>query len=455
MTPVPLAALAATLDRDDPPPARRRARSRRCGTGSTSCRSTAARELGPDGHPRRGGFLPPVPLPRRMWAGGRLEFRAAARASAMRSSATSTIASVETEGGTQRRARLRRSCATRSRPPASSPIVEEHDIVYREAPRAGDAPPAKKPAPADATWRRDVVPDDVLLFRYSALTFNGHRIHYDRRYVTDGRRLSRPRRARPADRDAAGRPRCATASRRARACDIRVPRGARRCSTSRRSPSADGREPDGSRPRSGRRTRTGSLAMEATATRALSRADADADAMSNPPIRIRTSATRSATSARSFPAEYFREIDEARGYPGRVRRRADQGRLARRADPAGVRRLGPRAHRGVGHHGGDQPLRRQLRRVPRPDVQHGHAAAPRLGGAEARATCRRSRAASCGCSRWRVTEPTTGTDTTKIKTDRGAQGRPLRRQRAEGLDLARPALGPHDPARAHDAARPR
>ena len=63
-------------------------------------------------------------------------------------------------------------------------IVEEHDIVYREAPRAGDAPPAKKPAPADAEWRRDVVPSDVLLFRYSALTFNGHRIHYDRRYVT-------------------------------------------------------------------------------------------------------------------------------------------------------------------------------------------------------------------------------------------------------------------------------
>ena len=63
-------------------------------------------------------------------------------------------------------------------------IVEEHDIVYREAPRAGDPPATRKPAPTDAAWRREVTPDDVLLFRYSALTFNGHRIHYDRRYVT-------------------------------------------------------------------------------------------------------------------------------------------------------------------------------------------------------------------------------------------------------------------------------
>ena len=64
--------------------------------------------------------------------------------------------------------------------------------------------------------------------------------------------------------------------------------------------------------------------------------------------------------------------------PSRVRRRADQGRLAGGADPAGVRRLGPGPGRGLGDHGGDQPLRRQLRRLPRPDVQHGHAAAPRL-----------------------------------------------------------------------------
>src|SRR6185436_4219131 len=61
---------------------------------------------------------------------------------------------------------------------------EEHDIVYRNAPKPGDAAPAPKPAPADADWTRRLVPDPVLLFRYSALTFNGHRIHYDHPYVT-------------------------------------------------------------------------------------------------------------------------------------------------------------------------------------------------------------------------------------------------------------------------------
>jgi len=64
-------------------------------------------------------------------------------------------------------------------------LLEFHDIVYREAPVAGAAPPPPVPAPADAAWLREIVPDDVLLFRYSALTFNGHRIHYDRRYVTE------------------------------------------------------------------------------------------------------------------------------------------------------------------------------------------------------------------------------------------------------------------------------
>ncbi|MFM8866278.1 MAG: SDR family NAD(P)-dependent oxidoreductase, partial [Limnohabitans sp.] len=63
-------------------------------------------------------------------------------------------------------------------------IHEEHDIVYRDLPAAGEPAPAGVPAPQDAHWTREIVPDDVLLFRYSALTFNGHRIHYDRRYVT-------------------------------------------------------------------------------------------------------------------------------------------------------------------------------------------------------------------------------------------------------------------------------
>ncbi|MCC2634796.1 MAG: hypothetical protein K0S48_2682, partial [Ramlibacter sp.] len=64
-------------------------------------------------------------------------------------------------------------------------VSEEHDIVYRAPPQPGDPAPPPQAAPAQAAWSREIVPDDVLLFRYSALTFNGHRIHYDRKYVTE------------------------------------------------------------------------------------------------------------------------------------------------------------------------------------------------------------------------------------------------------------------------------
>ena len=64
-------------------------------------------------------------------------------------------------------------------------LTEEHDIVYRALAAPGETAPPPTPAPKDATFSREIVPDDVLLFRYSALTFNGHRIHYDRRYVTE------------------------------------------------------------------------------------------------------------------------------------------------------------------------------------------------------------------------------------------------------------------------------
>ena len=63
-------------------------------------------------------------------------------------------------------------------------LLEDQDIVYRDAPRAGETAPAGEPAPAPAAWSRDLHADPVLLLRYSALTFNGHRIHYDRGYAT-------------------------------------------------------------------------------------------------------------------------------------------------------------------------------------------------------------------------------------------------------------------------------
>jgi 3-methylfumaryl-CoA hydratase len=138
-------------------------------------------ELGPDGHPRRGGFLPPVPLPRRMWAGGQLEFFSPLRVGdAIRR--VSTIDDVKFKSG-----RTGELCFVRVRHEVSSPrglaLREFHDIVYRPDPVPGAQEPAYEAAPESVSAHR-VVPDDTLLFRYSALTFNGHRIHYDRRYVT-------------------------------------------------------------------------------------------------------------------------------------------------------------------------------------------------------------------------------------------------------------------------------
>jgi 3-methylfumaryl-CoA hydratase len=142
-------------------------------------------EIGEDGHAKRGGFLPPVPLPRRMWAGSQFEFRAPIRVGD-RVKRTSTIKDVTTkEGRSGRLVFVNVLHEIRCNDAADPALIEFHDIVYREAKKSGDAEPPPRPAPADAIWRREIVPDDVLLFRYSALTFNGHRIHYDRRYVTE------------------------------------------------------------------------------------------------------------------------------------------------------------------------------------------------------------------------------------------------------------------------------
>ena len=184
VTATPFAALSATLDRasDRPPP----------GTPLPPLWHWLyflplhrQSELGPDGHARRGGFLPPVPLPRRMWAGSQFEFHAPLNVGDTLTR-TSTIADVTAKTGrsgplvfVKVRHEIRRQHES------AVALTEYHDIVYREAPRPGDVAPAAMPAPAGAAWERRWVPDDVLLFRYSALTFNGHRIHYDRRYVTD------------------------------------------------------------------------------------------------------------------------------------------------------------------------------------------------------------------------------------------------------------------------------
>ena len=145
-------------------------------------------EIGADGHAKRGGFLPPVPLPRRMWAGGQFEFRSPVRVGD-RVARTSTIADVSSKQGRSGRlvfVKVRHELRCNDAAADSDPaLVEFHDIVYRDAQRTDDVPPPPQPADTGAPWQREIVPDDVLLFRYSALTFNGHRIHYDRKYVTE------------------------------------------------------------------------------------------------------------------------------------------------------------------------------------------------------------------------------------------------------------------------------
>lgn len=142
---------------------------------------TPMAEVGPDGHAARGGFLPPVPLPRRMWAGGEVETFAPLRVGEA-VTRRSRIESVRMKEG-----RTGRLCFVAVRHEVFGgdglALTERHDIVYRGA-DAGPprSPPAAPPRRADLAWQ--VEGSEVLLFRYSALTFNSHRIHYDHPYVT-------------------------------------------------------------------------------------------------------------------------------------------------------------------------------------------------------------------------------------------------------------------------------
>jgi 3-methylfumaryl-CoA hydratase len=182
VTPVPIAAMSATLDRDDQSP--------RAGDPLPPMWHWLyflpihkQREIGPDGHPTRGGFLPPVPLPRRMFAGGRLQYHQPLRVGDL-VSRTSKIVDVSLKEGSSGPlvfVLVRHELNTAD----GLALTEEHDIVYRENPRIDDPVPKPQAAPADHDWLREIRPDEVMLFRYSALTFNGHRIHYDRRYVSE------------------------------------------------------------------------------------------------------------------------------------------------------------------------------------------------------------------------------------------------------------------------------
>ncbi len=183
LAPAPARAMAATLDRDSlaledgdalPP----------LWHWAYFTPKAARSAIGPDGHPRRGGFLPPIDLPRRMFAGVAMTFHrplVLGRATERRAE----VASVEFKEG--RQGQLAFVTVDITYLQDGAPCLEEtQTIVYREAegpvaPLEGAEPP---PAPADA-WTTLVRPDPVLLFRFSALTFNGHRIHYDRPYATE------------------------------------------------------------------------------------------------------------------------------------------------------------------------------------------------------------------------------------------------------------------------------
>lgn len=138
--------------------------------------------IGVDGHPRRGGFLPPIDLPRRMWAASEVRFIAPLRIGET-VERVSRVASVEAKAGST--GPLVFVGVDRTYVVAGETRIEERQtIVYRDVQpyrRPADTDPA---ADAPADFERLVVPDPVMLFRYSAITFNGHRIHYDQPYAT-------------------------------------------------------------------------------------------------------------------------------------------------------------------------------------------------------------------------------------------------------------------------------
>ncbi|TPL54379.1 MaoC family dehydratase N-terminal domain-containing protein [Mesorhizobium sp. B2-4-6] len=141
-----------------------------------------ASELGPDGHAAKGGFLPPVPLPRRMWAGSDIRLLAPIR-SGDTIRRRSTLGVVEEKQG--RTGRLTFVTVHHEISNAAGPVVEEDQIIVYRPAEVGMAPPTLPDPRSPASHERIVNVDPVLLFRYSALTFNGHRIHYDAPYATN------------------------------------------------------------------------------------------------------------------------------------------------------------------------------------------------------------------------------------------------------------------------------
>ncbi|SDG77021.1 FAS1-like dehydratase domain-containing protein [Roseospirillum parvum] len=181
--PWPLIGLAATLDRDPggigpgtplPPLAH----------WLYFLPRTPARDLGPDGHAKRGGFLPPIDLPRRMWAGGRLRFLGPLTVGETALKRSTIRAVTEKNGKSGRLVFV--TVGHQVLVDGELRIDEEQDIVYRPLPEPGTpVPPPPAPPALESHFTGTLTPDAVMLFRYSALTFNGHRIHYDIDFCRD------------------------------------------------------------------------------------------------------------------------------------------------------------------------------------------------------------------------------------------------------------------------------
>lgn len=182
ITAYPADALAATFDRDDAPLTEGDAIPP--GWHQLYLREVAKlADTGRDGHPATGDFLPPVPLPRRMWAGTKSVFHAPLHVGEPIRRVTTIEAVTPKQGKTGRLVfvTLRHEISGAGK----LAVTDIQDVVYREEAKPGAAAPTPRPAPAEAVWRRPVHPTPVLLFRFSALTMNSHRIHYDRSYVTE------------------------------------------------------------------------------------------------------------------------------------------------------------------------------------------------------------------------------------------------------------------------------
>lgn len=145
----------------------------------------ATGELGEDGHPRKGGWLPPIPLPRRMWASSKVTFHAPIRAGEI-IARRSTIANITEKTGSS--GSLVFVDIDHDTFAEDSPVVSERQtLVYREASTTLPTPRPIDTSPdfSDWQWHKSVTPSEALLFRYSALTFNSHRIHYDAPYAVE------------------------------------------------------------------------------------------------------------------------------------------------------------------------------------------------------------------------------------------------------------------------------